>query len=65
MDVAIQNRDIFSVTTGGGEKIALFENISKYISDNRDDFCRAIINKLVRFSFEDIFGESFDFCYYF
>ena len=39
----------------------LFENISKYVTDKRDDFCRAIINKLVGFSFERIFNEKFDF----
>ena len=61
LDIARENNDIFSVVTGGGEKIALFENLSKYISDNRDDFCKAIINKLVGFSFENIFDQGFDF----
>jgi type I restriction enzyme M protein len=61
LDIARENNDIFSVVTGGGEKVALFDNISKYISDNRDDFCKAIINKLVGFSFENIFDEGFDF----
>ncbi len=61
LDIAKKNNDIFSVITGGREKVALFENISKYVSDNRDDFCRAIVNKLVGFSFENIFDEGFDF----
>ncbi len=61
LDIARENNNVFSVVTGGGEKIALFENLSKYISDNRDDFCKAIINKLVGFSFEGIFDEGFDF----
>lgn len=61
LDIAKENNDIFSVVTGGGEKVPLFENISKYISDNRDDFCKAIVNKLVGFSFEKIFDEGFDF----
>ena len=61
MEISRQNADIFSVVTGGGEKIALFENISKYVSDNRDEFCKAIINKLVGFSFENIFSKGFDF----
>ena len=56
-----ENNDIFSVVTGAGEKVALFENLSKYVSDNRDDFCKAIVNKLVGFSFENIFDEGFDF----
>ena len=61
LDIAKNNSDIFSVITEGGEKIVLFENISKYVTDKRDDFCKAIINKLVNFSFEHIFHEKFDF----
>ena len=61
LDISKKNSNIFSVVTGGGEKVALFENLSKYVSDNRDDFCKAIINKLVGFSFENIFDEGFDF----
>ncbi|HNR73472.1 MAG: type I restriction-modification system, M subunit [Bacteroidetes bacterium OLB12] len=61
LDIAKENSDIFSVVTEGGEKITLFENISKYVTDKRDDFCKAIINKLVNFSFENIFHEKFDF----
>ena len=61
LDIARENNNVFSVVTGGGEKVALFENLSKYVSDNRDDFCKAIINKLVGFSFENIFNEGFDF----
>ena len=60
-DIARDNSDIFSVLTEGGEKIVLFENISKYVTDKRDDFCRAIVNKLIGFSFENIFHEKFDF----
>ena len=61
LDIAKENSDIFSVVTDGGEKIVLFENISKYVTDKRDDFCKAIINKLIGFSFEHIFHEKFDF----
>jgi len=60
-DIARENSDIFSVLTDGGEKIVLFENLSKYVTDKRDDFCKAIINKLTGFSFEHIFHEKFDF----
>jgi type I restriction enzyme M protein len=60
-DIAKDNSNIFSVLTDGGEKIALFENLSKYIIDNRDQFCKAIVNKLTGFSFEDTFHEKFDF----
>jgi type I restriction enzyme M protein len=61
IDIARDNSDIFSVLTEGGEKIVLFENLSKYVTDNRDQFCKAIINKLTDFSFENIFDEKFDF----
>lgn len=61
LEIAKENSDIFSVVTDGGEKIVLFENISKYVTDKRDDFCKAIINKLINFSFEQIFHEKFDF----
>jgi type I restriction enzyme M protein len=61
LDIAKENSSLFSVMTEGGEKIVLFENISKYVTDKRDEFCKAIINKLVGFSFEKIFGEKFDF----
>ena len=61
LDIAAENSDIFSVITDGGEKIVLFENISKYVTDKRDEFCKAIVNKLIGFSFEHIFEEKFDF----
>ena len=53
-DIAISNNDIFAVKTDGGAKVTLFDRVSEYISDpsKRDDFCRAIINTLVAFSFE-------------
>ncbi|GAB6194457.1 HsdM family class I SAM-dependent methyltransferase [Desulfocastanea catecholica] len=62
-DIAISNNDIFAVKTDGGAKVTLFDRVSEYISDvvKRDDFCRAIINKLVEFSFERIFTQKFDF----
>tara|TARA_R110002012_G_scaffold41523_2_gene113502 strand:+ start:27769 stop:29391 length:1623 start_codon:yes stop_codon:yes gene_type:complete len=61
IDIAKDNSEIFSVLTEGGEKIVLFENLSKYVTDNRDQFCKAIVNKLTDFSFENIFNEKFDF----
>ncbi len=63
-DIAIFNNDIFSVKTGTGAKITLFDDhLSNYITDSskRDNFCRAIINQLVNFSFEKIFNQKFDF----
>lgn len=62
-DIAIFNNEIFSVKTGTGAKIKLFDELSNYITDSsqRDDFCKAIINPLVNFSFEGIFHQKFDF----
>ena len=63
MDIAVSNNDIYAVVTDSGEKIRLFDRVSEFLSDvsKRDAFCRAIINKLVEFSFERIFNQKFDF----
>lgn len=62
-DIALFNNDIFSVKTGTGSKITLFDELSQFISDSsqRDNFCRALVNQLVNFSFEAIFDQKFDF----
>jgi type I restriction enzyme M protein len=62
-DIAIFNNEIFSVKTGTGAKVKLFDELSNYITDasQRDDFCRALVNQLVNFSFERIFAQKFDF----
>ena len=62
-DIAISNNDIFAVKTDGGAKVTLFDRVSEYITDpsRRDAFCRAVINKLVEFSFERIFTQKYDF----
>lgn len=63
LDIATSNNDVFAVKTDRGAKVVLFDRLSQYIADEskRDDFCRAIINKLVDFSFERIFTQKFDF----
>lgn len=57
------NQLIFSVKAGEGTAIKLFEPISNYVvqTERRDDFCRAIINKLVDVNFGEIFHQSYDF----
>jgi type I restriction enzyme M protein len=62
-DIAITNNEIFSVKTAGGSKIVLFDRVSEFITDTslRDDFCKAVVNKLVEFSFEHIFNQKYDF----
>lgn len=63
VDIANFNLDIFSVQTGGEEKIRLFEPISQYVIESvkKPLFCRAIINKLVEFSFAEVFEQKYDF----
>ncbi|UYM16175.1 HsdM family class I SAM-dependent methyltransferase [Endozoicomonas euniceicola] len=63
IDIAITNNDVFSVKTDGGAKLELFDRVSEFIADpsKRDNFCKAIINKLVEFSFERIFTQKYDF----
>lgn len=62
-DIAIFNNEIFSVKTGTGAKITLFDELSQFVADpsQRDNFCKAIVNQLVNFSFEKIFSQKFDF----
>ena len=62
-DIAVTNNAIFSVQTDGGARVKLFNELSNFIADpsKRDDFCKAIINKLVEFSFEHIFTKKYDF----
>ena len=61
--ISNDNIDIFSVKTGSKEKIKLFDPLSQYIteSDKRNAFFRAMISKLVEFSFENAFSEKYDF----
>ena len=61
LDLAALNADIFSVMTNDGQKIVLFDRVTRYVASQRDDFARAIINKLIPFSFERLFSEKFDF----
>lgn len=63
IDIADLNIKLFSVATIGSEKIRLFDKLSPYIieSNQKSPFCKAVINKLVAFSFEPVFQEKYDF----
>lgn len=63
VDISNSNAKIFSVSTATSARITLFEPLSQYISDpsQKDAFCRSLINKVVNFSFEQIFDQKFDF----
>jgi len=61
-EISDLNLDRFSMQTGGAERIRLFDPISDLIeTGKRDGLCRALVNKLVRFSFTDVFSEKYDF----
>jgi type I restriction enzyme M protein len=62
--IAAANHEIFAVRTEDGEKVPLFDRLSEYVTsskDKRDAFCRALLNKLVVFSFEHLFRQKYDF----
>lgn len=61
--ISIENADVFSVKSSTGSKDILFDELSNYISDSsqRDAFCKALINKLFEFSFEEMFKQKYDF----
>lgn len=61
--IADDNIDIFSVSTGQGQPIKLFNGISRFIVEEskRDIFARNLINKLAAFSFEQAFNQKYDF----
>ena len=61
--IADENIDIFSTQTTKNTKIPLFEKLTNYVTDDaqRAPFARALIDKLVNFSFEEAFAESYDF----
>lgn len=63
VEISNLNVQIFSVHTGGEDVIKLFDALSQFVieANKRDDFCRAIIDKLVNFSFEGAFVQKYDF----
>ena len=63
IDIADKNIDIFSTQTTEKTKIPLFERLTQYVTDDaqRAPFARALVDKLVNFSFEEAFSEHYDF----
>lgn len=62
-DIADKNMAIFSTQTTQNTKIPLFEKLTQYVTDDaqRAPFARALVDKLVNFSFEEAFAEHYDF----
>ena len=63
IDIADLNSAIFSTQTTQNTKIPLFEKLTQYVTDEaqRAPFARALVDKLVNFSFEEAFCEHYDF----
>lgn len=63
IDIADKNIDIWSTQTTLNTKIPLFEKLTTYVTDEaqRASFARALVDKLVNFSFEEAFSEHYDF----
>lgn len=63
IDIAEKNKEIFSTETTEKTKIALFEKITTNVTDDaqRAPFARALVDKLVNFSFAEAFNEHYDF----
>lgn len=59
-DIAEKNIDIFSTQTTQNTKIPLFERLTPYVTDidQRPAFARALVDKLVTFSFEEAFSDE-------
>lgn len=62
-DIATINSDIFATKTVENTKVPVFEKLTIYVTDTnkRAAFARALVDKLVNFSFEDSFDKSYDF----
>ena len=63
VDISEKNIDIFSTQTTKNTKIPLFEKLTNNVTDDaqRAPFARALIDKLVNFTFEAAYAESYDF----
>ena len=63
VDIADLNIDIFSTQTTTNEKLPIFERLTRYVEDpsSRPNFARALVDKLVNFSFMEVFELRYDF----
>ena len=58
-----KNADRYSVKTSGQSNVALFEPITVHVADidRRNDFAKALVNNLITFNFEEVFGQKYDY----
>lgn len=63
VDIAEKNAAIFSTHTTQDTRVLLFEKLTNYVTDEaqKADFARALVDKLITFSFEEAFSQKYDF----
>ena len=63
VDIAEKNAAIFSTHTTQDTQVLLFEKLTNYITDDSQKaaFARALVDKLISFSFEEAFSQKYDF----
>ena len=63
VDLAEFNKDVFSTKSTQNTQILLFETLTNFVTDTnqRVPFAKALVDKLVNFSFEEAFSEHYDF----
>lgn len=63
VDISDKNLSIFSTQTTQNTKIPLFEPLTQFVTDSsqRAPFARALVDKLVEFTFEEAFTKHYDF----
>lgn len=62
-NIADENIEIFNTHTSDETKIPIFENLTIFVTDTaqRSAFARALTDKLIKFSFEEVFAQRYDF----
>lgn len=62
-DIAEKNAETFATQTTQNTKIPLFEELTQFVTDKaeRANFARALVDKLVNFTFEEAFEKNYDF----
>ncbi len=62
-NIADENIEIFNTHTSEETKIPIFEDLTIFVTDTsrRADFARALTDKLINFSFEEVFSQKYDF----
>lgn len=62
-NIADENIEIFNTHTSDETKIPIFEDLTIFVTDTaqRPAFARALVDKLIKFSFEEVFSQRYDF----